>query len=77
MTLTADETLNFVAFFVLDSLCIGSFTSYMQQTNPVSSLMIGILTTVLLQSSSSVVAIIVVLEEARTISVSAGIFMVR
>lgn len=38
--------------------------------------MIGILTTVLLQSSTTVVAVVVSLEEAKAMSVQAGIFTV-
>jgi hypothetical protein len=55
---------------------VSSHTFNIEQTNPVSSLMIGILTTVFLQSSSSVVGIVVALQEAGALSVDAGIYTV-
>ena len=47
------------------------------QYNPLSSLMIGIIATVLLQSSSTVSAVIVALEEVGSLGVEEGIYMVR
>jgi sodium-dependent phosphate cotransporter len=45
-------------------------------SNPVASLMVGILATVLIQSSSSTTSIIVSLVSAQSVSVKAGIYMV-
>lgn len=47
------------------------------QSNPVSSLMIGIITTFFLQSSSTVTGIVVALEEVGILDVDQGIYMVR
>jgi solute carrier family 34 (sodium-dependent phosphate cotransporter) len=46
------------------------------QSNPLSTLMVGIIATVLLQSSTAAVAIVVALEEAGVMTVQAGIYMV-
>ncbi|KAG7341840.1 Na+/phosphate symporter [Nitzschia inconspicua] len=76
----------FLYFFILGLEILGDGAQVMtgcvagalfgDDQNPVSSLMIGIIATVLLQSSSSTTSIVVTMVGAGAISVQAGIYMI-